>query len=305
MEIKDKLTGIHHGEPRAIARAISMAEEPGEATAQILAGLNHKRIEKSLTIGITGPPGAGKSTLTNSLIKELRRLNIRVGVIAVDPSSAISGGALLGDRIRMMDHALDRDVVMRSMATRGRLGGLSAAAGSVIRIMAASGCRIIIVETVGTGQSEMDIVHLADLTLMVMAPGFGDDIQAMKAGILEVADLLVINKADKPGTERLMLDLAAWFNKPTKDGAMIFKTSALDNIGIHALLKKIFRLERLYRSQGLLIKKRQRSLQFESIDWAMAILRERLLDCASISLTADHDPHHQALEMIKQLFKRK
>jgi LAO/AO transport system kinase len=160
-----------------------------------------------MVLGITGPPGAGKSTLTDRIISYYRSGDKRVGVIAIDPSSPISGGAILGDRIRMMGHALDQDVVVRSMATRGRLGGLCAAAGAAVRILAGSGCSVIIIETVGVGQSEMDIIRLADITALVLAPGLGDDIQAMKAGLLEVADILVVNKADCAGADTLAMDM--------------------------------------------------------------------------------------------------
>ena len=207
------LRGIQKREPRAIARAITIVENNGEGSEIILAHLDQERIENALVIGITGSPGVGKSTLTNSLVRSLRGLGKRVGIIAVDPSSPLSGGALLGDRIRMMGHALDPDVVVRSMATRGRLGGLCASAGAVVRVMASAGCSVVIIETVGIGQSEMDIVRLADITMMVLAPGLGDEIQAMKAGILEVADLLVVNKMDCPGAETLTMEMESVFRE--------------------------------------------------------------------------------------------
>jgi LAO/AO transport system kinase len=201
MIIDRLLEGFKQRDPRAIGRAISLVED-GDASAEvILSSLDEDLVSKATILGITGPPGAGKSTLTNSIIAQLRQQKERIGIIAIDPTSPISGGAILGDRIRMMQHATDKDVVMRSMATRGRLGGLCATAGAAVRIMASCGCSTIIIETVGVGQSEMDIIRLADITLLVLAPGLGDDIQAMKAGLLEVADLLVVNKADCAGAE--------------------------------------------------------------------------------------------------------
>ena len=158
-------------------------------------------------LGITGTGGAGKSTLAGRLVSCFRSAGHRVGLIAVDPSSPISGGAVLGDRIRMMRHACDPDVVIRSMASRGRLGGLSAATASAARIMKAAGCHPVLIETVGVGQAEFDIVRLADLTMLVMAPGLGDDIQAMKAGLLELTDMLVVNKGDLAGADILMREM--------------------------------------------------------------------------------------------------
>lgn len=304
MDVAEILTGLHQGTPRAIARAISLVEDLSDKAVAILAGLNRERIENALVVGITGPPGAGKSTLTNSLIKQLRLKQVRVGIIAVDPSSPISGGALLGDRIRMMDHALDPEVVVRSMATRGRLGGLCAAAGSVVRIMAAAGCRVVIIETVGTGQSEMDIVRLADLSVMVLAPGFGDDIQAMKAGILEVADLLVINKADKPGAGRLALDLGSWFSSGNKAASELLKTVASENKGVDILLQRLYEMEQQYRNQGLLKEKRTKAFKLETIDWALEILRTKLTDkVQTISARSEkQEPQQAAAALVAEMF---
>jgi len=276
MNISDLLQQLHQGDSRSIGRAISMVEDQGAEAADILQGLDRSRIEASLVVGITGPPGAGKSTMTAGLIRHLRNRAQRVGIVAVDPSSPISGGALLGDRIRMMDHALDRDVVVRSMATRGRLGGLCASAGAAVRIMAASGCRTVIIETVGVGQTEMDIVRLADITVMVLAPGFGDDIQAMKAGLLEVADLLVVNKADQPGAGKLLLDLGPVFRQAEERETRLIQTVASEDQGLDTLLDRLLGLENRYRQDGTLNRRRRHSFTIETLDWALEMLRPRL-----------------------------
>ena len=171
MKSEHILKELRDRNPRGIARAISLVEDNDPLADEILASLDDGLVEQATVLGITGPPGAGKSTLTDRIISKYRSQGKRVGVIAVDPSSPLSGGAILGDRIRMMGHALDQDVVVRSMATRGRLGGLCAAAGAAVRILAGSGCTVIIIETVGVGQSEMDIIRLADITALVLAPG--------------------------------------------------------------------------------------------------------------------------------------
>ncbi len=301
MDISLLLQQLHDGEPRAIARAITLVENQEGEAAQILAGLDRQRIEDVLILGLTGPPGAGKSTLTDRLVGELRQRKIRVGIIAIDPSSPISGGALLGDRIRMMEHALDRDVVIRSMATRGRLGGLCASAGATARIMAASGCRVVILETVGIGQSEMDICRLADLTALVLAPGFGDDIQAMKAGILEVADLLVVNKADQLGAKKLQLDMGTVFSDPQDKEQRICTTVASEGTGVATLLERIFLFEELYRQDGRLQERRNRSFASETLDWAMELVRVRLQAKLATTPLQSIEPQQAARQLLQTL----
>ncbi len=297
------LQRLHGGDPRALARAITLVEDQQPEAAQLLAGLDRKRIEDVLVFGLTGPPGAGKSTLTGALITALRKRDYRVGIIAIDPSSPISGGALLGDRIRMMEHALDREVVVRSMATRGRLGGLCASAGAAARIMAASGCRVVILETVGIGQSEMDIVRLADLTALVLAPGFGDDIQAMKAGILEVADLLVVNKADQPGSGKLQLEMATVFADPKEREERICATVANEGTGVATLLDRIFTLEREFRSNDQLQARRKRSFQLETLDWAVEIVKADLQGKLKTTTFTSTEPRQAAMELVKGIGK--
>ncbi len=279
MKTDELLTGLRNRDPRAIGRIISQVENNGPQCRAILAALDPAAMDSTLVLGITGPPGAGKSTLTGCLIRHLRGQGSRLGIIAVDPSSPISGGALLGDRIRIMDHALDPDVIVRSMASRGRLGGLCATAGAVVRVLAAAGCEVILIETVGVGQSEMDIVRLADLTLMVMAPGFGDDIQAMKAGLLEVTDLLVANKGDQPGSEALCLEMSAAFRDRSRaDGIeRVIQTVAAQNKGTSTLMNQINTLNARHLEIGIRATRRQQSQEIETLDWCLELLRPQLL----------------------------
>jgi LAO/AO transport system kinase len=190
-----------------VARLISLVEDESPALRAVASALA-PHAGRARVLGLTGPPGVGKSTVTSALIAALRRHGKRIGVLAIDPSSPFSGGALLGDRIRMHDHATDPGVFIRSMATRGQLGGLAAAAPAAVRVLDGAGCDVVLIETVGVGQSEVDIVSLADTTVVLVAPGMGDGIQAAKAGILEVADVFVVNKADRDGAAETARDLA-------------------------------------------------------------------------------------------------
>lgn len=204
--MNDLIDGVLNGRSRAIARLITQVENSGAAAETAVMQL-HAHTGKAHVIGITGPPGAGKSTLVNELAKALRRQDKRIGIIAVDPSSPFTGGAILGDRVRMHDLAGDRGVFIRSLASRGNLGGLSLATTAVVKILDAAGFDVVLVETVGAGQSEVDIAAAAHTTLVIEAPGAGDDIQSFKAGILEIADILVVNKADRPSAARTVKSL--------------------------------------------------------------------------------------------------
>ncbi|WNV90110.1 methylmalonyl Co-A mutase-associated GTPase MeaB [Umezawaea sp. Da 62-37] len=206
VEVSDLVDRARDGQPRAVARLISLVEDASphlREVAETLAPLTGR----ARVIGLTGPPGVGKSTSTSVLVSAYRKQGKRVGVLAVDPSSPFSGGALLGDRVRMQDHATDPGVFIRSMATRGHLGGLSWATPQALRVLDAAGFDIVLIETVGVGQSEVEVVSLADTTLVLLAPGMGDGIQAAKAGILEVADVFVVNKADRDGADATARDL--------------------------------------------------------------------------------------------------
>ncbi len=266
----DIIAGILARNPRAVGRAISLVENGDPRAGEILAALEDSRVAAATILGITGPGGAGKSTLTGQLIGHYRALGRRIGVVAVDPSSPISGGALLGDRVRMMAHATDENVVVRSMATRGRIGGLCAAAGAAVRIMALAGCDPVIIETVGVGQAEIDVVRLADLTALVMAPGLGDDIQAMKAGLVELADILVVNKGDHPAAEALMLEMTP---VARERGRALVRTVATEGKGIAELADTATALAAAQRASGEQARRRQRNREAEAVDWAVELLR--------------------------------
>src|SRR5213592_739773 len=207
--MKDSLSlRVLAGDPRAIARAISLVEDETPAGADLVRAVFGRSGRAYLT-GITGAPGAGKSTLVDRLIGDLRRLGRTVGVVAVDPTSPFSGGAILGDRVRMQAHVADPGVFIRSMATRGNLGGLARATAEAALVLDAAGRDVVLIETVGVGQDEVDIVRTADVSIVVLVPGAGDDVQALKAGIMEIADIFVVNKADRDGADRTIASIEA------------------------------------------------------------------------------------------------
>ena len=196
------------GDPRAIARAISYIEDESPSGAELIRQL-YPKTGRAYLLGVTGPPGAGKSTLVDRMTSEYRKAGKTIGVVAVDPTSPYSGGAILGDRVRMQAHAGDQDVFIRSMATRGHLGGLARATGEVAVVFDAAGKDIVIIETVGVGQDEVDIVRTADVSIVTFVPGTGDEVQALKAGIMEIADIFVVNKADREGADRTVMSIQA------------------------------------------------------------------------------------------------
>ncbi|MBU1212113.1 MAG: methylmalonyl Co-A mutase-associated GTPase MeaB [Alphaproteobacteria bacterium] len=238
--IADLVAALRRGERRAIADAVTVLESQSAEAPGLLQALQ-PHLGHALVVGLTGPPGAGKSTLLNALIEQLRSASLRVGVIAVDPSSPISGGAILGDRIRMTAALDDDGVFVRSLSSRGYLGGLSPAAVRIIDALDAAGFDLILLETVGAGQNEIDVAEVADIRIVASAPGLGDDIQAMKSGLLEIADILVVNKADRDGAERTLQQLkgALSIRSGKQSQVPVLKTSALTGEGISELIAAI------------------------------------------------------------------
>jgi GTPase len=234
---------IRQGNPRAIAKAISLVENDSAAAQRLMRQVFAWR-KDAVVLGITGAPGTGKSTLVDQLIGRLRAGGRKIGIVAVDPSSPFSGGAILGDRIRMMRHSVDPDVFIRSMATRGHLGGLAKATGEAIAILEAAGKDYVLVETVGVGQDEVEVVKLADLVLVVLTPDAGDEIQAFKAGIMEIADLFIINKADHPGAEKMERQLRAMLDLglAEEDRPPVVKTVATKGKGVEGMMSEVDRL---------------------------------------------------------------
>lgn len=248
------------GERRAIATAITELERLS-ASAPVLLRAMQPYLGRALVVGFTGPPGAGKSTLVNAVIAELRAAQRTVGVIAVDPSSPVSGGAILGDRIRMTAALDDEGVFVRSMASRGYLGGLSPAAVRIIDALDAAGRDLILLETVGTGQSEMDVAEVADVRVVISAPGLGDDIQAMKSGLLEIADILVVNKSDRPGAELTLQQLvgALSIRAGRRGEVPVLKTTATTGEGVAKLVLAIDEKGRQVEADGAIARRRQRA----------------------------------------------
>lgn len=270
------------GAPRAVARLISLVEDAHPALREVMAALaphtGHAHI-----IGITGSPGVGKSTLTNALVGILRARGKRVGILAVDPSSPFSGGALLGDRIRMQDHALDPDVYIRSMASRGHLGGLSWTTPQALRVLDAAGCEVVLVETVGVGQSEVEVAGLADTTLVLLAPGMGDGIQAAKAGILEIGDIFVVNKADRDGADATVRDIRHMISlgdrsEPNLWRSPVLKTVAARDDGVAEVMAAIEDHFAWMEASGTLRDRRVRRAVDEIEAIAIQALRIRIGD---------------------------
>ncbi|MGQ3686250.1 MAG: ArgK/MeaB family GTPase [Candidatus Loosdrechtia sp.] len=299
-EIHEILQGICAKDPRALGRAISIIEEGDRRAEALLQGIDEKSVLSTTIIGVTGSPGVGKSTLINQLISYYRKQKCRIGIVAIDPSSPVTRGAFLGDRIRMMGHVLDQDVVIRSMAARGRLGGLCAAAGAAVRIMAYSGCNPVIVETAGVGQAEAEIVNLADVTVLVLAPGMGDDIQVMKAGLIEIADIIVINKADLPGVDALMMEIES---VTRERDCLVCRTIATDATGIEQLAIIIRNIDQKKRRDGQFVLHRQKVWESEVLNWAMEMMRGRLMECIrSQTEKIKGDPRVIARTLIEEIW---
>lgn len=263
MNIEERLL---KGDKRACARLITMLENNDEEALNIIKKL-YKHTGNAYVIGVTGPLGSGKSTLTYRLTKELRKTNKKIGIIAIDPTSPFTGGAILGDRIRMNDLALDKDVFIRSMGTRGALGGISKATWGAVKVLDIYGADYIFIETVGVGQSEIDIVKTADTVLMVMVPNLGDDIQALKAGIMEIADIFAINKSDLDGADKtqLEIDMNLDLNEKRDYRPPVIKVSARKNQDIDKLVEKLIE-HRIYSEKtGEFIKRRKKNTKLEVV----------------------------------------
>ena len=301
------------GEARAVGRLISLVENASPALRDVMASLM-PHVGHAWVIGLTGSPGVGKSTSTSVLVTAFRQAGKRVGVLAVDPSSPFSGGALLGDRVRMQDHALDREVYIRSMASRGHLGGLAWSTPQAIRVLDAAGCDVILIETVGVGQSEVEIAGLADTTLVLLAPGMGDGIQAAKAGILEIGDVYVINKADRDGADTLRRELRSMLALAERaEGDWrppILKTVASTNDGLDAVATEIDRHHDWLESSGELAVRRTRRARDEIEAIALTALRARwgdvhgrseLDDLAQQVAAGESDPYAAAETLLAEL----
>jgi len=275
MSSEELIDRVIAGDPKAVARVISKIEDGTPDSPSLMKEI-FPRTGRALIVGITGAPGAGKSSLVDKLAAFYRGRGERVGIIAVDPSSPFSGGAILGDRIRMQTLSLDSGVFIRSMATRGNLGGLARTTVEVVAILDAAGYDKIIVETVGVGQDEIEIAKTADVCVVVLVPGMGDDVQTMKAGIMEIGDVLVINKADREGVLRAEKELAALLSLARRDDdweAPVVKTVAIENKGVEELAAAIERFAEFQRQAPAANKRRQAIARWRILE----LLRERLI----------------------------
>jgi LAO/AO transport system kinase len=301
------------GDPRAVARLITLVESGDELLPEVAAGLA-PYTGKAQVVGLTGSPGVGKSTTTNELVRQLRARGHRVGVLAVDPSSPFTGGAILGDRVRMQDHATDPGVYIRSMSSRGHLGGLAAATPQAVRVLEGAGCDVVLVETVGVGQAEVEVASLADTTLVLLAPGMGDAIQAVKAGILEIADIFVVNKADRDGADATVRDIQGMIalgeRGPGQWRPQVVRAVAVRAEGIDEVASAIEKHRGWLVEHGELRRRREARAAAEVEAIALGTLRAKLGSVrhgtalpALAARVADGtlDPYAAATELLDQL----
>jgi LAO/AO transport system kinase len=301
------------GDPRAVARLISLVEAGDETLPEIAAALA-RFTGRAEVLGLTGSPGVGKSTTSNELVRAYRAAGQRVGVLAVDPSSPYTGGAILGDRVRMQDHATDPGVYIRSMSSRGHLGGLAAATPQAVRVLEGAGCDIVLVETVGVGQAEVEVASLADTTLVLLAPGMGDAIQAVKAGILEVADVFVVNKADRDGVDATYRDIQGMIalgeRRPGDWRPQVVRAVASRGEGIEEIVAAVAKHREWLVKHGELTRRREKRAAAEVEAIALGTLRERLGSVregtalpvlAAKVATGELDPYSAARELLGSL----
>ncbi len=302
------------GNRRALARAISLVEDGGPQATELVKSL-YEHSGRAHLIGVTGSPGVGKSTLVDALITEIRKANLKVAVLAVDPSSPFTGGAILGDRIRMQSHTLDKDVFIRSMANRGHAGGVAMATYDAVRMLEAFGYDIVIIETVGVGQSELAIAQTADTTILVLMPGSGDDIQAIKSGIMEIGDIFVVNKGDLPGANKSASEITASLelsSTKTEWRSPVIVAVAETGDGIDEVWKSVQKHRDYLNSSGLLQERRKSKVQAELSEIVAEMARENLRNSLKnsqevksvLSQVVDRevDPHTAAESLIRSLF---
>src|SRR5579872_5431594 len=292
--LDDFVQRVRSGDVRALARAISAIEDDSAQASRLMKVL-FRHSGRATVIGLTGSPGAGKSTLVDQLAREYRKQEKTIGIIAVDPTSPYTGGAILGDRIRMQAHHADNGIYIRSMATRGFLGGLAPATADVATLLDAAGKHIVLIETVGVGQDEIDIVRLADVTVVILVPGMGDDVQTIKAGIMEIADIFVINKVDHDGAERVEREIRAMQSLAIRADQWtppIVKTVATDGRGIQELADAITAYESHHQKLGLTSQRKVQNWEVRLLE----MLRDTLLKQARAALP-DHELSHLAAQV--------